>query len=275
MLFMEQLFIKNIIDKELFNNQSNIIFDDLFNYYDTKETIISFDNKNNNDYIIIDKSDLNEKNIDEIDNIDKSNLNEKEQEDKDTYIKNINDELARTKKVFEYLIVNIDFNKILIPNYKNYDYSNIPNNLKSKIKSNNHIFDIKKFFIKNSININDFDKVISKLLNKNIIELNLNDTKRMSFYILITNFELYNNYNKSLLYSLDLLNKYPFLFRNKEDYLININSNYFNIINDKIEINLFNTIKNLYSKNNKNNIFKSNNLIISKNKNNYFEFNFK
>lgn len=272
---MEQLFIKNIIDKELFNNQPNIIFDDLFNYYDTKETIISFDNKNNNEYIIIDKSDLNEKNIHEIDNIDKSNLNEKEQEDKDTYIKNINDELARIKKVFEYLIVNIEFNKILIPNYKNYDYSNISNNLKSKIKSNNHIFDIKKFFIKNSINKNEFDIFISKIFNKNIIELNLNDIKRMSYYILIKIFELYNEYNKSLLYSLDLLNKYDFLFRNKEDYLININSNYFNIINDKIEINLFNTIKNLYSKNNKNNILKSNILVISKNKNNIFEFNFK
>ena len=45
---MEHLFIKDIIDYNLFNNTPSIITNNLFNYYDTKEIIVPFDNNDNN-----------------------------------------------------------------------------------------------------------------------------------------------------------------------------------------------------------------------------------
>jgi len=232
---MEQLFIKNIINNELFNKLPNIKLNGLLNYYDTKENIISFDN----DYIInidYNKTDIDENDIKEIDD----------------YLKEIIAELTKVKKVMEYLIVNLQLNKLNIPYYKVYDYSNIPNNLKSKIKTN-HLFDIKKFIIKNGIHKEELIKTIKILLAQDELKININEMKLMIFFILIKIFELYNIYNKSLLYSIELIKENPNIIKNKNDNLIIINKNNFLINNDIIEINHYNLIKNAYSKNNINN----------------------
>jgi len=262
---METLFIKNIINYNLFDKQPNILLDGLLNYYDTKKEIFFFTNNkddNKDDYEIII-------------NIDNSNLSENEEEDKNNFIKLINDEINRIKKIFEYLIINIDINKLTIPYYKIYNYNDIPKNLRSKIKVHNHIFDIKKFIIKNNINKDEISNTIALLLNKNNKDLILNDHKIMIFYILIKIFEFYNIYNKCLLYSLETLNEYPYIIRNKEEYLININSNLFTILNDKIEINHFNKIKNVFGKNNDKNILNTTTILISKNNNKNYELSFK
>jgi hypothetical protein len=232
---MEQLFIKNILNQDLFNKLPNIKLNGLLNYYDTKEEIIFYDTdyKINIDY---DKNDLEEDDVKEIDD----------------YLKEIISEITKIKKVMEYFIVNLQINKLHIPFYKIYDYSHIPNNLKSKIKPHNHIFDIKKFLVKNGIQKDELMKSIKILLDKDELFMNMNETKLMTFFILIKIIEIFNIYNKCLLYSIELIKEQPIVIKNKMDNLVKIDKNNFVINNDIIEINHHNLIKNAYAKNNKN-----------------------
>ena len=151
---METLFIKKLVNKELFC---------------LSET--NDENKEDYEYII------------NIDNIDNTNLNEEEEKDKDSFIAMANEELNRINAIVNYFSTNINVNKVFVPYYKVYDYSNTPNNLKRKINTHNHIFDIKKFILKNNIDKN----------------------KNMAEFILSKIFELLSEYNKCLLYSLLLL----------------------------------------------------------------------
>jgi len=242
---MEQLFIKKIINQQLYNKINDININDIFNYYPDKIDIIPFINNNedqNDDYEFI---------ID----IDNSNLNEEEEKDKNDYLNKLKEEITRISKIIEYLIVNININKIKTLNYKSYNYDNTSKFIKNKIKSNNHNFDIKKFIIKNKIeNTNDN-----------------NDNKMISLFILNKMIEIFNNYNKCLNYSLKLLEEYPYIIRNKNDYLSIIDINFFNMNNDEINVNHHNLIKNSYNSNNKQTTI----INIKKNKDKNFEILFK
>lgn len=254
---MEFLFIKKIINKNLFDLSNEVNYKDIFNYYPTKEELISFNNKDDsNDYEFI---------LD----IDNSPLNTEEEKQMIDYISCIKDEINKIKKVIEYLIVNIDLNKIKLLNYKKYDYDNTSKFIKSKIRSNNHNFDIKNFINKNKINKDDIIVKMKEMCL--IIDDNLNDTKLVINYILIKIIEFYNIYNKSLNYSLKLLEEYPYIFKNKNEYLSIIDNKFLNITNDEINIFHHKLIKNTYSTNNK----YAESINIKKNKDKNFEISFK
>lgn len=143
---METLFIKNIINRPLFDNTPDLNINGLFNYNPEKEELISF-TKKCEEFEIIDK---------EIDD----ELKKKKEE----MINVLINEKNRIIKILEYIIVNIDIFKIQLPFYKIYDYENISKFMKTKVKkhSNNNFFDIIKFNIKNNIN-KDKDNIISKI----------------------------------------------------------------------------------------------------------------
>lgn len=236
---MVQHFISNITNNDLFNKQPNISLDGILNYYDTKEQLIIYENyiqgsteSSNENYEIID------------------DLTEDEEKAKDDFIKTLTDEEARVKKIMEYLIVNVDLNKITIPNYKIYDYSNTPKHLRNKINTN-HPFDLKKFLIKNGIAKGELIPTIEKMTNKKANELNLNEMKTMIYFILTKVFEIYNAYNKSILYSKEILKEKPLFYKNK-DALVSLNPNLMKLDinnNNKIEVIHLNTIKNAFAKN--------------------------
>jgi len=228
-------FIKKIINNQLFTNSPNVIYDDIYNYDMNKPELIMFgENKQDEfEYLIIDK---------DISNV---NLNETEEAEKNSYINDLINERDRVKKVIEYLITNVEISRVNINNYKPYDYSNTPHNIRSKIKTN-HNFDIKTFIIKNKINREKIQKQMSLMLNKPLNDIN--ETKLMNYFMFIFIIDIYNIYNKCICYSLELLKEYPYLFRNKEEYLLNINPDYFKIVNDEIEISHHNLIKNAYKK---------------------------
>jgi len=260
---METLFIKNIVNTELFNKLPSINTDGIFSVDNKQEQIIKFENNNYNDeYEFI----LN------IDNINNEDLNEDEEKDKNNYISMINEEYKKLTTIIKYIIANIDIEKVIIPDYKIYDYSNIPKNLKSKIKSHNHIFDAKKFIMKNNIDKTIINTIISKMKNKELKETN--ELKIIAFFIITKIMDIFDKYNKCLLYSLELLKEYPYIFRYKDDYLITINESYFTINDNNITINHHNIIKNTFIKNNNDNK-KSTLINIGKNKNNNYEINFK
>jgi len=238
---MEFLFIKKIIDKKLFDNCNDININELFNYYINKEKLVNFNNNKQN----IDESNDYEFIID----IDTTPLNEKETGDMNNYIFKIKEEINRIEKVIEYLIANVDINKIKLLNYKIYNYDNTSKYIKSKVKNISHNFDLKKFILKNKINK---DEIIAKMKQMTINEITqISENKLMIYYLLIKIIDFYNNYNKCLIYSLKLLEEYPYIYKNKDEYLVIINDKYMNIINDEINFNHYNLIKNTYSSNNK------------------------
>jgi hypothetical protein len=254
---MENLFIKTIINREIFNNTPSLIIDGIFNYNPEKIDLISF-TKNQEEFEIIDKD------------IDEDLKNKREE-----MIKVLNEEKRRIIKILEYLIVNIDINKIQLPYYKTYDYNNVSNFMKNKIKkhSNNNFFDIVKFNIKNSINKNK-DLIISQFSTiTNIKDFNnLNEIKLATFFILIKIIEIFDIYLKSIHYSIDIINENP--LNTNEDYLINMDNKFFNITDDEINIFHHNLIKNSFNKNNLN-ITPSTFIKIKRNSNKNFEIIFK
>ena len=248
---METLFIKKLANEELFNKLPSVVLDDLFCFSDTNNTnekqltFINNDSNNKEEYEYI----IN------IENIDNTNLTDEEEKEKNNYIAMINEENTKINTIITYLINNCYLNKVTIPYYKVYDYSNTPNNLRRKIKTHNHIFDIKKFILKNKIT-----------------SIDTNYIKNMSNFILTKSIELLYNYNKCLLYSLQILKEHSYLIRHKNDYLVSIIPTFFTIINDEITINHYNKIKNTYNKNDN----KYSTIInIAKNKNNIYEITFK
>lgn len=254
---MENLFIKTIINREIFDNTPSLIIDGIFDYNPEKIDLVSF-KKNQEEFEIIDKD------IDE-------DLKKKREE----MIKVLNEEKLRVIKILEYLIVNIDINKIQLPYYKTYDYNNVSNFMKNKIKkhSNNNNFDIVKFNIKNSINKNK-DLIISRFSTITNIKHfdNLNEIKLATFFILIKIIEIFDIYLKSIHYSIDIINENP--LNTNEDYLINMDNKFFNITDDEINISHHNLIKNSFNKNNLN-ITPSTFIKIKRNSNKIFEIIFK
>lgn len=254
---MENLFIKTIINREIFDNTPSLIIDGIFDYNPEKIDLVSF-KKNQEEFEIIDKD------------IDEDLKNKREE-----MIKVLNEEKIRVIKILEYLIVNIDINKIQLPYYKTYDYNNVSNFMKNKIKkhSNNNNFDIVKFNIKNSINKNK-DLIISQFSTiTNIKQFdNLNEIKLATFFILIKIIEIFDIYLKSIHYSIDIINENP--LNTNEDYLINMDNKFFNITDDEINIFHHNLIKNSFNKNNLN-ITPSTFIKIKRNSNKNFEIIFK
>jgi len=261
---MENLFIKTIINRELFDNSPSLIIDGIFDYNPEKIDLVSF-TKIQEEFEIIDKD-----------------IDEELKNKKDEMIKVLNDENKRIIKILEYLIVNIDIQKIHLPFYKTYDYNNVTNYMKTKIKkhSNNNFFDIVKFNIKNGINknkeliISQFSKMTN---NTNIKDFdNLNEIKLATFFILIKIIEIFNIYLKSIQYSIDIINENP--SNTNEDYLINMDNKFFNITDDEINIYHHNVIKNSFNKNmdkNKLSITSSTIIKIKRNSNKNFEIIFK
>ena len=147
-LFMEHLFIKDIIDYNLFNNTPSIITNNLFNYYDTKEIIVPFDNNNDNN-----------------EEFEVINIEKEKSHDIINYLNDINKEKARVLKVLEFLIVNIDINKLELPNYKKpSNYDDVPKYLKNKIRKHpNNPFDINKFFLKNNLKKDEIIKMLEDM----------------------------------------------------------------------------------------------------------------
>jgi hypothetical protein len=258
---MENTFIKTIINRHLFDNSQSLITDGIFDYNPEKIDLISF-TKNKEEFEIIDKD------------IDEDLKNKKNE-----MIKVLNEEKKRIIKILEYLIVNIDIHKIHLPFYKTYDYDNVANYMKTKIKkhSNNNFFDIVKFNTKNNINKNK-DFIISYFSAMTNIKHfdNLNEIKLATFFILIKIIELFNIYLKSIHYSIDLINENP--LNTNEDYLINMDNKFFNITDNEIDIYHHNLIKNSFNKNidkNKFSITSSTIIKIKKNSNKNYEIFFK
>jgi hypothetical protein len=242
---MVQNIISNIINKNLYNNQPSLNIDSIFLYNINNEEILKFNkltlDKNEEDFVYI----IN----------DNECLNEIEEKEKEEYIKSLQEEIARINKIMEYLVINININKINIPNYKIYDYSELSKNLRTKVKTKNHKFDIKLFLIKNKINKDEIKIIVKKFLNTTILDFNLNEYKLMLFFILSKIIDLYDFYHKNLLYSLEIIMELPLLIRDKEKdnsykNLININKDIININDTKtiITFNHFNLIKNAFNK---------------------------
>lgn len=246
----------DICNQQLFNKIPNVKLNGIFNYYENKLNIIEFDSNDKNDdfEFIID--------------VDNYELTEKDQEDKNNYIQEINEELIRIKKVIEYLLTNITFLKIEIANFKIYDYSSVSKHIRNKIKI--HHFDIKQFINKNKIDKNFIiDKIKEVLDNSN--DININEFKLMSSFILLEIITIYNNYNKLLNYSKQLLEEIPAIIKDKDKKLIKIDKELISLNNDEITIKHNGIIKNSYTSNGKIGMF----INIAKNKNKNFVISFK
>lgn len=258
---MEFLFIKEVINQELFNKIPDIKLKGLFNYYENKIDLIEFQSNNlTDDFEIINNDNDNEN----------YNLTEEEEKERKEYLEKVEEELMRIKKIMEYLVVNIELLKIQIPHFKIYDYSNVSKHIKSKIKSNNHQLDIKKFLLKNKINNDEIVNKVKELLDTTN-DFKLNEFKLMSNFIMISIINIYNNYNKNLLYSKELIKEFPYVIKNKDNNLCKIQNEIISLNNDEIKIKHFGLIKNSYMSNNKIGDF----INIQKNKDKNFEILFK
>lgn len=260
---MQNLFIKEIINIQLFNNSPSLNINGLFNYNIEKIDLISFNTNNTQEeFEIIDKE-----------------IDEELTKKKNDMLNVLNEEKKRIIKILEYFIINVDVNNIILPFYKIYDYENISNFMKTKVRkhSNNNFFDIVKFNIKNGINkdkeliLTNYSQMIMTTINKN----ELNEIKIAIYFILLKIIELFNIYLKSIHYSIELINENP--NNTNEDYLINMDNKFFNINDDEINIYHHNIIKNSYKKkldNNKLSITSSTIIKIKKNSNKKYEIIF-
>jgi hypothetical protein len=257
---MEFLFIKKVLNEQLFNKIPDIKFKGLFNYYENKINLIEYEEIKN----------LSDDDFEFIMDTDTSPLNTDEEEKRNDLLLKLTEEINRIRKVFEYLIVNVEILKLLVPHYKIYDYSNVSRNIKSKIKSANHQLDIKKFLLKNKIEKDFINDKLNELLDTND-KYNLSEFKMMSTYIIIHIINIFNYYNKCLQYSKELLTEFPYIIRNSEEYLVKIRFEIFNLTNDDININHMGLIKNSYTSTNK----FGETINIHKNKDKKFEILFK
>jgi len=241
---MEFLFIKRIVDKNLFdNNSKTIIYKDLFNYHLEKKEIITYSNDSNDPN--------NNDEYEFITDVNTEPLNQKEEEEKNAYILAVKEEITRIEKVIEYMIVNIpDIHKLKLLNYKTYDYNNTSKFIKSKIKLNSHSFDILKFILKNKINK---DEVIMKIKEMTLSDINssISENKLVVYYLLIKIIDFFNIYNKCLVYSIKLLEEFPSIYRNKDECLSIINNKFIYLANDEINFYHHNQIKNAFATSNK------------------------
>jgi len=228
---MEHLFIKNFKNPSLFLKCPSIDIQGIFDYNPEKETIISFTYQETEEFEIINKDD--DKDFNEL-------------------LSKLKDEKSRIIKLLELLIVNIDIQKVQLPHFKIYNYDNVANHMKTKIKkhSNNNYFDIVKFNLKNGIN-KDKELIFETIKKMSNIDVNKDEIKSAIYFILIKIINLFDCYLKCIYYSIELLNDEPSIIKNEnfKDYIINLDIPYFNIIDDEININHHNLIKNSYAKN--------------------------
>lgn len=228
---MEHLFIKNFKNPSLFLKCPSIDIQGIFDYNPEKETIISFTSQETEDFEIINKDD--DKDFNEL-------------------ISKLKDEKSRIIKLLELLIVNADIQKIQLPHFKIYNYENVANHMKTKIKkhSNNNYFDIVKFNLKNGIN-KDKELILETIKQMSNTDINKDDIKLAIYFILIKIINLFDIYLKCVHYSIELLNDEPSIIKNEnfKDFIINLDNTYFNFVDDEININHHNLIKNSYAKN--------------------------
>jgi hypothetical protein len=259
---MEHLFIKNFKNPSLFLKCPSIDIQGIFDYNPEKETIISFTSQETEEFEIINKDD--DKDFNEL-------------------ISKLKDEKSKIIKLLELLIVNIDIQKIQLPHFKIYNYENVANHMKTKIKkhSNNNYFDIIKFNLKNGIN-KDKDLILETIKQMSNIDINKDDIKLAIYFILIKIINLFDCYLKCIHYSIELLNDEPSIIKNEnfKDFIINLDNTYFNFVDDEININHHNLIKNSYAKNvdkNKSSMSITSSTIIKlkKNSNKNYEIYFK
>ena len=268
---MELLFIKKIINYELYSKIANINLEGFFKYSPDKEELIKYIENNNLDYEFIINNDMNSE-----------SLTEEEETQLNDYVSQISNEFVRIKKIMEYIIVNVDLNKIIIPYYKNYDYNDTPAFIKKKVSKKPQLFNLQSFFIKNKINktnneIYEFAANIQEI-DKTLHPKSLDDNKLMLFFVINKMLEIYNTYDKCIRYSLELLKECPYMIRYKEEYLVKIDEKYFNITNDEINISHFNQIKyanNKQIEKDKISIMSSSSISLIKNKNKNYELLFK
>ena len=129
------------------------------------------------------------------------NIEKEKSHDIINYLNDINKEKARVLKVLEFLIVNIDINKLELPNYKKpSNYDDVPKYLKNKIRKHpNNPFDINKFFLKNNLKKDEIINIISKMTSKTEYDYkDKNEIKIAIYFILIKIVEIFNYYYKSL-----------------------------------------------------------------------------
>lgn len=228
---MEHLFIKNFKNPSLFLKCPSIDIQGIFDYNPEKETIISFTSQETEEFEIINKDD--DKDFNEL-------------------ISKLKDEKSRIIKLLELLIVNADIQKIQLPHFKIYNYENVANHMKTKIKkhSNNNYFDIVKFNLKNGIN-KDKELILETIKQMSNTDINKDDIKLAIYFILIKIINLFDIYLKCVHYSIELLNDEPSIIKNEnfKDFIINLDNTYFNFVDDEININHHNLIKNSYAKN--------------------------
>ena len=228
---MEHLFIKNFKNPSLFLKCPSIDIQGIFDYNPEKETIISFTSQETEEFEIINKDD--DKDFNEL-------------------ISKLKDEKSRIIKLLELLIVNADIQKIQLPHFKIYNYENVANHMKTKIKkhSNNNYFDIIKFNLKNGIN-KDKELILETIKQMSNTDINKDDIKLAIYFILIKIINLFDIYLKCIHYSIELLNYEPSIIYNEnfKDFIINLDNTYFNFVDDEININHHNLIKNSYAKN--------------------------
>lgn len=228
---MEHLFIKNFKNPSLFLKCPSIDIQGIFDYNPEKETIISFTSQETEEFEIINKDD--DKDFNEL-------------------ISKLKDEKSKIIKLLELLIVNADIQKIQLPHFKIYNYENVANHMKTKIKkhSNNNYFDIVKFNLKNGIN-KDKELILETIKQMSNTDINKDDIKLAIYFILIKIINLFDIYLKCVHYSIELLNDEPSIIKNEnfKDFIINLDNTYFNFVDDEININHHNLIKNSYAKN--------------------------
>lgn len=225
-----------ICNYQLYNKIPDIKLKGIFNYYENKINLIEFENnKNNEDFEFII-------------NIDSIQLTDEEELDKKKYLDELNEEINRIKKIMEYLVTNIDLLKIQIGNFKIYDYSNVSKHIKNKLKIHN--FDLKQFLLKNKIDKIDLTNKIKELLDISD-DIQLNEYKLMSSFLLLEIINIYNNYNKLLLYSKQLVEEFPTIIKEKDKKLVKIDKELIMLNNDELSFKFNSNIKNAFTTNNK------------------------
>ena len=245
-----------ICNSQLYNKIPDINLKGLLNYYENKINLLEFENnKSNEDFEFII-------------NVDSSSLSEEEELIRKTYLDDVIEEIGRIKKVMEYFVTNIDLLKLQVANFKIYDYSNISKHIKNKLKIHN--FDLKQFLMKNKIDKLKLINQIKELLDTSD-DIQLNESKLMSSFLLLKIIEIYNNYNKQLLYSRQLLEEIPSIIKEKDKKLVKIDKELIKLDKDELLFKFDRTIKNAFTKDNKLGTI----IAIQKNKDKNFVISFK
>jgi len=265
---MENIFIKEIINKSDYDKIPNIYYPNILinsvNNNDIQKELIIYDNKTDtDDYILIENENENKNDI----HVNNDLL--------ERYIS----EHKKVIKIIEFMLINLNIFEINILNYKiyNYDDNNTSKFIKNKIsKRQLNIFDIKNFLLKNNVKREETLLKISIMTSKDyeIINKNTDNIKLGIYYIIIKILDIFNYYNKALLYSINLIKE---LNEIKPENLAELGL--FIMLEDTNEIKIkhLNLIKNAYVKDTKKHsieVTNGNYISIKKNENKKFVLSF-